>query len=77
VRCPACEAALAVPSRFCPECGAGIAASGDPATQTIAKPRAKPSSSSSSSSEEGRFAAGTILAGRYRILGLVGRGGMV
>jgi serine/threonine protein kinase len=76
VRCPACEAALAVPSRFCPECGAGIAASGDPATQTIAKPRAKPSSSSSSSSEEGRFAAGTILAGRYRILGLVGRGGM-
>jgi serine/threonine-protein kinase len=32
--------------------------------------------SSSSSIEEGRFPAGTVLAGRYRILGLAGRGGM-
>jgi hypothetical protein len=34
------------------------------------------SSSSSQSIEEGRFPAGTTLAGRYRILGLLGRGGM-
>jgi serine/threonine-protein kinase len=34
---------------------------------------AKPSSSAP---EEGRFPAGTILAGRYRILGLLGHGGM-
>ncbi len=33
-------------------------------------------SSSPESIEEGRFPAGTILAGRYRILGLLGRGGM-
>ena len=33
-------------------------------------------SSSSPSIEEGRFPAGTTLAGRYRILGLLGRGGM-
>ncbi|MGC2330334.1 MAG: serine/threonine-protein kinase [Candidatus Acidiferrales bacterium] len=32
--------------------------------------------SSASSVEEGRFPAGTVLAGRYRILGLIGRGGM-
>ena len=32
--------------------------------------------SSSKSIEEGRFPAGTTLAGRYRILGLLGRGGM-
>jgi serine/threonine-protein kinase len=32
--------------------------------------------SSQSSLEEGRFPAGTTLAGRYRILGLLGRGGM-
>ncbi|MBZ5580206.1 MAG: serine/threonine protein kinase [Acidobacteriia bacterium] len=30
----------------------------------------------SSAPEEGRFPAGTILAGRYRILGLLGQGGM-
>jgi serine/threonine protein kinase len=75
VRCPSCEAALAVASRFCPECGAPFAGNGDAATQTIAKPFAKPTSSLSTP-EEGRFAVGTILAGRYRVLGLVGRGGM-
>ena len=32
--------------------------------------------SSSSGIEEGRFPAGTVLAGRYRVLGLLGRGGM-
>jgi serine/threonine-protein kinase len=31
---------------------------------------------STSSAEEGRFPAGTVLAGRYRILGLIGHGGM-
>src|SRR5207302_7490080 len=34
------------------------------------------SGSSVSSSEEGRFPAGTVLAGRYRIMGLLGQGGM-
>src|SRR5579883_3183065 len=33
-------------------------------------------SSASSVVEEGRFAPGTLLGGRYRILGLLGRGGM-
>ncbi len=48
--------------------------------ETVAHPVAvsTPSSISSSSrfEDEGRFIAGTLLAGRYRILGLLGRGGM-
>ena len=32
--------------------------------------------SSGSTAEEGRFPAGTVLAGRYRVLGLIGQGGM-
>jgi serine/threonine-protein kinase len=80
VHCPSCEAALAVPSRFCPECGAAIARDRDASTLTVAKPLTeRPSSWSTASaggSDEGRFATGTILAGRYRIAGLAGRGGM-
>lgn len=34
------------------------------------------SPSSASAPEEGRFPAGTVLAGRYRVLGMLGRGGM-
>src|SRR5438132_14412638 len=64
----------------CPRCLLELGfEKGDPGTFTIAPPGPKPpssSASSSGSSEEGRFVAGTILVGRYRVLGLVGRGGM-
>jgi len=35
-----------------------------------------PVSSTSSTADEGRFVPGTLLGGRYRIIALVGRGGM-
>ncbi|MGA3201271.1 MAG: serine/threonine-protein kinase [Bryobacteraceae bacterium] len=43
-------------------------------TETVAKSVLPVSSSSSA--DEGRFIAGTLLGGRYRIIGLLGRGGM-
>src|ERR1039458_3439341 len=49
--------------------------SSDPSLiETVAQPSV--SSTSSSFVDEGRFVPGALLAGRYRILGLLGRGGM-
>jgi serine/threonine protein kinase len=78
MRCAACHAEIARPGKFCPECAAPLAGSpanqGD-ATETIAM-RHRPPSSSSASSEDGRFPPGTLLTERYRVIGIIGRGGM-
>ena len=74
LRCPSCATELPAPSRFCPSCGAAVVPSSEAAT--VAFPRHHSPSSSSSSIDEGRFPAGTLLADRYRILSLLGRGGM-
>lgn len=65
--CPKCAGEVRDGWRVCPNCAAPL----DGKTKTIFS-----EASSSSSIEEGRFPAGTVLAGRYRILGLLGRGGM-
>ena len=67
--CPKCSGEVRPGWRVCPSCAAPLLPEVD-AEKTI------PAGSSESSAEEGRFPAGTVLAGRYRILGLIGRGGM-
>jgi len=72
--CPACSGAVPESGRFCPACGEPIASvSGSPTRTT---PYAAAYFSSSDAISQGRFVPGSMLAGRYRIVGLLGRGGM-
>ncbi len=82
--CPVCSAELTGSEVRCPFCGA-VLPTMQPATQpTVRQPPPKekskiPNSSrstSTSSRGEGSFLAGTVLNERYRITGLLGRGGM-
>jgi len=68
--CPKCAAEVRDSWRVCPACAAPLIPEAE--TRTIFSETA----SSGSSVEEGRFPAGTVLAGRYRVLGLIGQGGM-
>src|ERR1700674_2708758 len=72
LRCPKCSGEVREGWRVCPACATPLAAEAETKTAHL---RESPPSSSSSA-EEGRFPAGTVLAGRYRILGLLGHGGM-
>ncbi|HET8947594.1 MAG TPA: inactive serine/threonine-protein kinase VRK3, partial [Candidatus Polarisedimenticolia bacterium] len=82
VRCEACDREAPEGGRFCPHCAAPVSLDSADPTRTARHapaPRAiRPTTSRprSGGSEEGRFLPGTMLAGRYRIFGLVGRGGM-
>jgi serine/threonine-protein kinase len=70
-------------SRFCPSCGISLEDPTSAVTETSASNGAAADagrtgfrSSSASAPSEGRFLPGAMLAGRYRIVGLIGKGGM-
>ena len=90
VRCHTCAHESAVGSRFCAHCAAPLDATaaetavmaapggsaGRPSLPLSGSPLTAPSLASSSGVDEGRFLPGVVVAGRYRIAGLLGRGGM-
>jgi hypothetical protein len=91
MRCIACTSEIAEDSLSCPSCGAAVEDSSDAKTRILPE-TSKPDSArsgktstpsgrsaahtTSDSLDRGSFVAGTIIGGQYRIVGLLGRGGM-
>ena len=77
--CPSCAAVNSSTSKFCSECGAALipemAATVTPETNADAAPGSA-FSSVSAVTQHGRFLPGARIANRYRIVSLVGKGGM-
>ncbi len=72
--CPACGRATSSAQRFCGHCGAALDVAGV-ATATSTHPPAVVTPVATPADAE-RFLPGMMLAGRYRVVGLLGRGGM-
>ena len=88
MRCLSCAAPVPDDARFCSVCGEPVSSASQlptglasPSVEAAARRRGSPSSrvgrlASSESLDASGFAPGTLLSERYRIVGLVGRGGM-
>ena len=68
-RCPTCSSAIPSGNSFCGTCG-------NPVDSASALPTMELPTLSQSAAGEARFVPGTVLDGRYRIVGLLGKGGM-
>src|SRR5262245_21626425 len=76
--CPHCSSPLSAEAHFCSTCGHPIRASA--ASPTVQLPHTGGSAARphvrAAAAEQARFLPGVVLAERYRIMGLLGRGGM-
>ncbi|MGA2601330.1 MAG: serine/threonine-protein kinase [Bryobacteraceae bacterium] len=68
--CPSCATAVPLDNEFCGKCGTPVDGAPAAATKTVFTP------TPSHKMDEGRFPSGTLLAQRYRVVSLLGRGGM-
>ena len=79
-RCPSCGAEVAAGGAPCPACGAAalpastLTMRGGAAGRPVVAPA--PVAAPPPASDQARFLPGTVLNGRYRVVALVGRGGM-
>jgi serine/threonine-protein kinase len=72
--CRVCHTELTSSTRFCSQCGTPVPSAADAnLSPTELMP---PPDSSAPSADEERFLPGALVAGRYRIVALIGRGGM-
>jgi len=81
--CPSCSAEVSAGSNKCPACGRPLKASADESTWIPAELPAddpthdvSPAAQDATAAHHGRFLPGTLLAKRYRIVAMIGRGGM-
>ena len=78
--CPQCKNSIASGALKCPKCGMSLDETSGATAIMLPSQKESPSIHSSihstESTEGARFASGTILAERYRIVSLLGRGGM-
>src|ERR1700691_4747919 len=82
-RCISCASEIPDTSRFCLACGKPVTDNSETAIMPMAStPVSRAGESRAAavparvSSSDGRFAAGVLVTGRYRIIGLLGKGGM-
>lgn len=71
MQCPKCKTEIAAGAEKCGKCGWA-----SDATLTLTTPRSAVSAPASSITDEGRFPPGTLLNQRYRVIDILGKGGM-